>query len=68
VARDGSAVYVASQTAGALTVLDPTSLSVRASAAIPLAREVVLTPDGRRAYVSSGQNVVVLDTAALLGG
>jgi YVTN family beta-propeller protein len=66
-ARDGSAVYVASQTAGALTIIDPTSLSVRASTSIPLAREVVLTPDGRRAYVSSGQSVVVLDTAALGG-
>lgn len=68
VARDGGAVYVASQTRGALTVIDPTTLSVRASAAIPQAREVVVSPDGRRAYVSSTATVLVVDTAALLAG
>jgi len=68
VARDGGAVYVASQTGGALTVIDPASLSVRASAAIPQAREVALSPDGRRAYVSSNATVVAIDTQALLAG
>lgn len=68
VARDGSAIYVASQTGGALTVIDPASLSVRASAAIPQAREVVVSPDGRRAYVSSNTTVLAIDTAALLAG
>jgi DNA-binding beta-propeller fold protein YncE len=68
VTRDGSLIYVASQTAGTLTVIDAASLAARASAAIAQAREVVVSPDGRRAYVSSGDRVVVVDTRALLAG
>jgi YVTN family beta-propeller protein len=67
VSPDASAVYVASQTAGVLSVIDATSLAVRASAEIPMAREVVLSPDGRRAYVSSGNQVLAIDTGALGG-
>lgn len=63
--RDGSTLYVASQTSGALTVIDTSTLTSRA-ASIAQAREVVVTPDAARAYVSSSTQVLVLDTHALV--
>jgi YVTN family beta-propeller protein len=67
VSADSATVWVASQTAGALTAIDAASNQVLGSAAIALARDVVVTPDGRQVYVSSERAVVVLDAAAVRG-
>lgn len=68
VTRDGRLVYVASQAGGSLTVVDTATSSVRASVPIRLPREVVVTPDGSRVYVSSRESVLVLDARTLIGG
>jgi len=65
VAPDGATLYVASQTQGLLSVIDVASATVRAQLAVPQARDVVATPDGRRVYVSSGNRVLALDAQAL---
>jgi DNA-binding beta-propeller fold protein YncE len=68
VSADSATVWVASQTGGALTAIDAATNQVRGSAPIAGARDVVVTPDGRRVYVSSERAVVVLDAAAVRGG
>ena len=65
---DGRTIWVASQTGGALTAIDAASNKVRGSVPIALARDVVVTPDGRQVYVSSERAVVVVDAAAVRGG
>jgi YVTN family beta-propeller protein len=68
VSRDGNTVWVASQTGGALTAIDASTNQVRGSVPIALARDVVVTPDGRAVYVSSERAVVVVDAAHVSGG
>ena len=65
VSPDSRTVWVASQTGGALTAIDAATNQVRSSVAIALARDVAVTPDGRRVYVSSDRAVVVVDAAAV---
>src|SRR5262245_21318458 len=67
VSRDGTTVWVASQTGGALTAIDASTNQVRGSVPIALARDVVVTPDGRAVYVSSERAVVVVDAAQVSG-
>jgi YVTN family beta-propeller protein len=67
VSPDSRTVWVASQTGGALTVIDATTTQVRSSLPIALARDVAVTPDGRRVYVSSDRAVVAVDATALGG-
>jgi len=65
VSRDGAHVYVVGQTGGDLAVIDAHSLAVRT---IPIGnrpRDVVVSPDGARAYVSTSSDVVVLDLQAI---
>jgi YVTN family beta-propeller protein len=71
VSADGARVYVTSNRTGALTVTSGDGRSVLATIQIPgQAHDVVLSPDGRRAYVatSAPNAVVVLDTQALAPG
>ena len=68
VSADSRTVWVASQTGGALTAIDAATNQVRGSVPIALARDVAVTPDGRRVYVSSDRAVVVVDAAAVGGG
>jgi YVTN family beta-propeller protein len=68
VSPDSGTVWVASQTGGALTAIDAATNQVRGSVPIGQARDVAVTPDGRRVYVSSERAVVVLDAAAIGGG
>jgi YVTN family beta-propeller protein len=68
VSPDSATVWVASQTGGALTAIAAASNQVRGSVPIALARDVVVTPDGRQVYVSSERAVVVIDAAAVGGG
>jgi YVTN family beta-propeller protein len=65
ISPDGGTLYVASQTAGALSVLDVSPPAVRAQLPVFQARDVAISPDGRHVYVSSGEEVVVLDAAQL---
>jgi len=65
VSPDSRTVYVVSQTGGTLTVIDAATNQARSSLPIALARDVVVTPDGRRVYVSSERDVVVLNASAL---
>jgi YVTN family beta-propeller protein len=67
VSRDGASIFVASQPPGTLTVISSASNAVTTSVKVAdNVREVVLGPDGRRAYVSTLHSVVVVDTAALV--
>jgi YVTN family beta-propeller protein len=68
VSPDSRTVWVASQTGGMLTAIDAASNQVRASVPIALARDVVVTPDGRQVYVSSERAVVAIDPSALSSG
>jgi YVTN family beta-propeller protein len=68
VSPDSRTVWVASQTGGTLTAIDAASNQVRASVPIALARDVVVTPDGRQVYVSSERAVVAIDPSALPAG
>ena len=68
VSPDSRTVWVASQTGGMLTAIDAASSQVRASVPIALARDVVVTPDGRQVYVSSERAVVAIDPSALSSG
>lgn len=65
ISPDGATLYVASQTAGTLSVLDVATPSVRAQLPVFQARDVAVHPDGRRVYVSSGDEVLVIDAAQL---
>lgn len=65
ISPDGATLYVASQTAGTLSVLDVAAAAVRAQLPVYQARDVAVSPDGRRVYVSSGDQVLVLDAAQL---
>jgi YVTN family beta-propeller protein len=65
VSPDGATLYVASQTAGTLSVLDVATAAVRAQLPVYQARDVAVSPDGRHVYVSSGDQVLVLDAAQL---
>ena len=68
VSADGDSVYVASQTSGTITVVDTSTAAIRAVGHIDsYVREVVLSPDGKRAYVSTASGVAVVDTAAFTG-
>ncbi len=66
ISPDGATLFVASQTQGALSVVDVTSATLRGQLSVPQARDVVVTPDGRRVYVSSGSQVLVVDAQALV--
>jgi YVTN family beta-propeller protein len=71
VSPDGARVYVVAKQGNSLTVARGDGSAVLAT--VPLAgmpRDVVLSPDGQRAYVStSGPDaVVVLDTQRLASG
>jgi len=65
VSPDSRTIFVSSQTGGTLTVIDATTNQVRSSVPIALARDVVVTPNGQRVYVSSERDVVVLDATKL---
>jgi YVTN family beta-propeller protein len=65
IAPGGATLYVASQTQGRLSVVDVASGTVTAQLSVPLARDVVATPDGRRVYVSSENRVLAVDVQAL---
>ncbi|MFN8642135.1 MAG: hypothetical protein U0802_10940 [Candidatus Binatia bacterium] len=65
ISPDGATLYVASQTAGTLSVLSVATPGVRAQLPVYQARDVAVSPDGRRVYVSSGDEVLVLDAAQL---
>ena len=67
VSADSRTVWVASLTSGALTAIDATTNQVRGSVPIVLARDVAVTPDGRRVYVSSDDDVAVVDATAVGG-
>lgn len=68
IAPDGRTLYVASQTEGVLTALDTASGEVRGAMRASQARDVAVTPDGRRVYLSAGEQVLVIDAAALVAG
>jgi len=65
VSADSGTVWVASQTGGALTAIDAATNQVRGSVPVTLARDVAVSPDGRRVYVSAESAVVVVDAAAV---
>ena len=65
ISPDGRTLYVASQTAGALSVVDVATAAVRAQLPVFQARDVAVHPDGRHVYVSSGDDVLVVDAAQL---
>jgi YVTN family beta-propeller protein len=65
ISPDGATLYVASQTAGTLSVLDVATPAVRAQLPVYQARDVAVSPDGRRVYVSSADQVLVVDAAQL---
>ncbi|MDX2169533.1 MAG: hypothetical protein SF182_20865 [Deltaproteobacteria bacterium] len=65
ISPDGATLYVASQTSGAFSVVDVASATLRGQLSVPQARDVAVTPDGRRVYVSSGNQVLAIDAQAL---
>lgn len=65
ISPDGATLYVASQTAGALSVVDVAGATVRSQLPVTQARDVAVRPDGRYVYVSSGDQVLVVDAAQL---
>lgn len=67
--RDGALIFVASQPTGTITVIRTASNTVQATVKVADdVRDVVVTPDTRRLYVSTVHSVVVVDTQSLLGG
>jgi len=68
IAPDGNTLYVASQTQGLLTALDAASGATRGQLAARLARDVAVSPDGRRVYVSTASAVIAVDARALVSG
>jgi YVTN family beta-propeller protein len=63
--RDGALTFVASQPTGTLTVISNASNMVQATVKVAdNVREVVVTPDGRRAYLSTLDSVVAVDAKA----
>ena len=65
ISPDGTTLYVASQTAGTLSVLDVATAAVRVQLPVFQARDVAVSPDGRHVYVSSGDDVLVVDATQL---
>jgi len=65
ISPDRRTLWVASQTGGALTAVDTAANRVRATLPIPQARDVAVSPDGRRVYVSNAAAVVVINAAAV---
>src|SRR6185369_16104355 len=65
ISPDSRTVWVASQTGGALTAVDAAALRVRATMSIPQARDVAVSLDGRRVYVSSAGAVIAIDPTAV---
>ena len=65
ISPDGATLYVASQTAGMLSIVDVATATVRAQLPVYQARDVAVSPDGRHVYVSSANQVLVLDAAQL---
>lgn len=66
---DGRRLFVASNAVGDVAALDAGSgRELGRVSAGRKARDIVVAPDGRRAWVSTGDSVVVLDTASLTGG
>lgn len=60
-------MYVASQAQSTLTVIDAKAGTVLATMGTPSgAREIVVSPDGRRGYLSTRSAVLVLDAQAIL--
>src|SRR5262249_54672596 len=68
VAPDGGTLYVASQAEGRLTALDADRGAARGQLAVPRARDVTVSPDGRHVYVSTANAVLVVDAQALRRG
>jgi YVTN family beta-propeller protein len=62
----GDTLYVASQTEGMLTVLDAATGATRGQLAVPRARDVAVSPDGRIVYVSTHHDFLVVDAQALV--
>jgi len=65
---DGSVVYVASRNSASIKVIDPASLTIISSIALPsdLPRGLAISPSGDRLYVSSQDGagtLTVIDTA-----
>lgn len=59
-------MYVASHTQKTLTIVDARLGTVVGTLATPTEpREIVVSPDGRRAYLSTRGAVLVLDTQGL---
>jgi len=68
VSRDGARIYVASQTAGTITVIDAATTAVLQTAKIARdVREVVVSADSQRLYISTLRSVLAVDTALLSG-
>jgi DNA-binding beta-propeller fold protein YncE len=66
---DGNWLFVTSNAVGDIAAIDTrTGREQGRVSAGRKAREIVLSPDGRRAWVSTINDVIVLDTATLTGG
>lgn len=62
---DGATAYVLGQTDGNLALIDTRSYAVQTVAIGNRPREIVVTPDGRKLFVSTASSVIVLDAQAV---
>lgn len=68
-ARDGSVAYASSAQLGTVAAIDTATHALRGTLRVAdQAREVVVTPNGRRLYVSTQDAVLAIETSAFNGG